>query len=46
MPIDNLGKMHFTDQQIQNINEGLDMIIKTLNDFPVNLNPYERLTAL
>src|SRR5678810_303870 len=42
MPIDNLAKVHFTEQQIQNVNQSLDRIIQTLSNIGVNLDAAER----
>lgn len=42
MPIDNLGRVHFDDGQIQDINKSLNAVIQTLSEMAVNLNPTER----
>lgn len=42
MPLDNLGKVHFKDQQIQEINENLYSVFQILSDMAINLNSLER----
>jgi methyl coenzyme M reductase subunit C-like uncharacterized protein (methanogenesis marker protein 7) len=42
MPIDNLGKIHFSDQQIQDINQALALLTEALSGMSVNLNTTER----
>ena len=42
MPIDNLGKIHFTEEQIQSINEALTLINTTLLGLSENLTSAER----
>ena len=42
MPIDNLGKIHFTEEQIKSINEALTLINTTLLGLSENLTSAER----
>lgn len=42
MPIDNLGKTHFTTAEITTINQSLNQIQSILNQMAVNLTPAER----
>jgi len=42
MPLDNLGKVHFTNPQIQDINESLDTAFQILSDMAINLDSVER----
>lgn len=42
MPIDNLGKNHFTAAEITTINQSLNQIQSILNRMAVNLTPAER----
>ena len=42
MPIDNLGKTHFSDAEIQSIHQHLDQLLDTLNNMSVNLTAEER----
>lgn len=39
MPIDNLGKAHFSNKQIQDINQALAVITAALENMSVNLSP-------
>ncbi len=41
MPIDNLGKVHFSEKQIQDINQALAVLTAALEDMSVNLTPAE-----
>ena len=41
MPIDNLGKAHFSNKQIQDINQALAVITAALENMSVNLSPAE-----
>ncbi|REG96097.1 hypothetical protein [Flavobacterium aquicola] len=41
MPIDNLGKVHFSDKQIHDINQALAVLTTALEDMSVNLTPAE-----
>lgn len=41
MPIDNLGKVHFSEQQIQDINKALTVLTETLAGMSVNLTAAE-----
>jgi hypothetical protein len=41
MPIDNLGKIHFSVKQIQDINQALDVLTKALAGMSVNLTAAE-----
>lgn len=42
MPIDNLGKIHFSEMQIQDINQALTVLTDTLAGISVNLTAAER----
>jgi hypothetical protein len=42
MPIDNLGTVHFSKQQIKDINEALNVLTETLVGMSVNLTAAER----
>lgn len=41
MPLDNLGKVHFSKQQIQDINQALDVLTENLAGMSVNLTAAE-----
>ena len=41
MPIDNLGKTHFSAQQIQDVNQALDVLTEALAGMSVNLTAAE-----
>jgi hypothetical protein len=41
MPIDNLGKVHFSKKQIQDINQALNILTETLSGMSVNLTAAE-----
>lgn len=42
MPIDNLGKTHFSEAEIQSIHQNLDQLLDTLSSMSVNLTAEER----
>ncbi|MGH2665500.1 hypothetical protein [Flavobacterium sp.] len=42
MPLDNLGKIHFSETEIQNIHQHLDALLTALSTVSVNLSAEER----